>query len=105
VKLGGELKMELDRIGTSMRWSALIMAFVGLYLAAPMIESGFEWKQCRDNTGVAILNGSTSISARCRELRGSIAIGVGLMGCSVVLGGLGNKLRKIGLRRRSEGGD
>jgi hypothetical protein len=97
--------MDLNRIGTYMRWSALIIAFAGLYFAAPMIDSGFEWKQCRDDASVAILNDSSSISERCRELRASIAIGVGLMGCSVLFGGLGKKLRSIGQRRRSKVGD
>jgi hypothetical protein len=95
------LKFDLDRIGTYMRWSALIMAFVGFYFAAPIIDSGFEWKQCRDEAGLAILDDSNSVSAQCRELRVNVAIGVGLMGCSVLLAGLGKKLRKIGKQRRS----
>ena len=97
--------MVLARIGTFMRWSALIVAFVGLYFVAPTIDSGIEWNQCQGNKKMAILNDSYTISARCRELQASIAIGVGLIGCSVLLGGLGKKLRDIGQRRRSEAGD
>jgi hypothetical protein len=93
--------MDLCRIGSFLRWSALVVAFLGLYFAAPMVNSGFEAKHCRSEARAATMNDDHSLSARCRELRGGIALGVALIGCSVLLGGLGKKLRNRGQQRRS----
>ena len=99
--------MDLDRIGIVMRWFALVMAFVGFYFAAPLMlpDTSYELRQCRQAIGVDRLNGTYSVSERCRELRASVGIGVALIGCSALLGGLGKKLRNIGQRRRSKVGD